>query len=554
MLATILKRQNITFIRATNLSRWYLGLSLVAVLIFGSAGVVAWNFERSPAPDSDAEVVGPIAAELSQAEIEELRPQVDAFCGACHAVPPADSFPKSAWRREVQRGYEFYQASGRTDLQVPLQAKVAKYFRAQAPESLVFAKPVSGSTGIKPAFTPQDVTMPFANSQSQRQAFMIAHINAGTVAQQSPTRESLFVCDMRSSWFSEISVIGSELTLRRQIKAGHPADVVETDLDDDQKTDWVIADLGSFLPQDHDRGRVLWVRSTGNHSFAEPLTLVEGLGRVASVRAGDFNGDGRVDLLVAEFGWQTSGRTLIFYNQGGEDGLPKFEQQIIDPRHGVIHAEPIDLNSDGLLDFVALISQEHETIVAFINDGDNKFRQEVIFAAPHPAFGSSGIRLVDLDGDSDTDVLYTNGDMYDSFELKPYHGVRWIENLGRGEEWLHHEIARMPGVLSAVPADFNGDGLIDIIACASVPDSVLEKHSTLTLDSLLLLQQTTGNQFVPHSLERDQCHHPCVEVGDFDRDGDVDFVVGNMTNSTHPDAAYLRIWWNEGPGKVASVK
>ena len=68
-----------------------------------------------------------------------------------------------------------------------------------------------------------------------------------------------------------------------------------------------------------------------------------------------------------------------------------------------------DLNGDGKPDFVALISQEHETIVAFINEGSGKFRPEPLFSAAHPAWGASGIELVDLNGDNKLDVLVTRG-------------------------------------------------------------------------------------------------------------------------------------------------
>ena len=70
--------------------------------------------------------------------------------------------------------------------------------------------------------------------------------------------------------------------------------------------------------------------------------------------------------------------------------------------------------------------------MAFLNEGGGRFRKETIFAGPHPAYGSSGIQLVDMDGDGDLDVLYTNGDVMDPPPiLKPYHGVQWLENEGR---------------------------------------------------------------------------------------------------------------------------
>ncbi len=42
---------------------------------------------------------------------------------------------------------------------------------------------------------------------------------------------------------------------------------------------------------------------------------------------------------------------------------------------GAIHVIPVDLNHDGMMDFVALLSQEHETVVAYINKGNYTFKR-----------------------------------------------------------------------------------------------------------------------------------------------------------------------------------
>src|SRR5207248_2898239 len=103
---------------------------------------------------------------------------------------------------------------------------------------------------------------------------------------------------------------------------------------------------------------------------------------------------------------------------------PAFEPHVIDKRHGAIHVPVADLNNDGKPDFVALIAQEHEEICAYINEGNFRFRVEKLYVAPHPAYGSSGIQMVDLDGDGHIDILYTNGDVLDApYLLKPYHQV-----------------------------------------------------------------------------------------------------------------------------------
>src|SRR5262249_15801998 len=147
-------------------------------------------------------------------------------------------------------------------------------------------------------------------------------------------------------------------------------------------------------------GGVFWLKGRPDGSY-KPLILANGLGRVADVQAADFDGDGDLDLIVAEFGFLATGGILLLENRTTDPDRPNFVPTTVDPRHGPIHVPVADLNGDGRPDFVALISQEHETVVAFLNAGKGRFRPEVIYTAPHPAFGSSGIQLVDLDGDGD---------------------------------------------------------------------------------------------------------------------------------------------------------
>ena len=151
------------------------------------------------------------------------------------------------------------------------------------------------------------------------------------------------------------------------------------------------------------------------------------MGRVADVQAADFRGTGRLDLVVGVFGFQNAGEILLLENHTTDWSKPVFTPRVLDERHGTIHVPVADLNHDGRPDFVALISQEHETIVAFLNEGDGHFREETDLhrSAPRLRQLHGGIQLVDLDGDGALDVLYTNGDVLDPPPLlKPYHGVR----------------------------------------------------------------------------------------------------------------------------------
>ena len=214
----------------------------------------------------------------------------------------------------------------------------------------------------------------------------------------------------------------------------------------------------------------------------------------------------------------------------------------MDPRTGGIHVLPVDLNHDGKMDFVALLAQEHESVIAYINKGtgDFTFDQKIIYAAPHPNWGSSGIQLVDLDKDGDLDVLLTHGDTFDDGLVKPYHGIQWLENTGT-YPYVEHTIAQMPGVHRAETADIDGDGDLDIVACALLAGGS-DVDETM-LPALVWLEQTTPGTYVRHTIEMGMPRHATLDVGDIDSDGDVDIVVGNFSvDKTAPPP--IEVWTN----------
>ena len=480
--------------------------------------------------------------EFTTDQIEALRPEVVAFCGDCHAVPSPSSFPKDAWSEEVRQGFDFYLESERNDLKVPPVDVVLTYFRSQAPVKVLVPTasddPSPPSVRFRPTATALD-------SDAAARA-CISSLSWQTL---EPGRApELIVCDMRSGEIRTTRPDRHEIVLRTIGRLQHPAHAVPVDLDADGRLDLVVADLGGFFPADHSEGRVVWLQRTEAGDF-EPVVLQAGLGRVADVEPGDFDADGDIDLIVAEFGWHKTGRILLLDNQTLAGQPPQFEPRVIDSRHGTIHVPTVDLNGDGRLDFVALISQEHESVEAFFNDGAGDFQRAAIFVAGEPAFGSSGIELIDLDGDGDLDVLHTNGDTFDSTHLKPFHGIRWIENLGNASFAVHH-LTAMPGVHRALAADLDGDGDLDIAACALLPEKLLGPGAEFQLDALIWLEQTAPGRFARHSLLRGKCHHPAMELGDFDADGRIDIAVGGFSiTSSLPQ---VTVWWNHGPPQGAA--
>jgi hypothetical protein len=259
----------------------------------------------------------------------------------------------------------------------------------------------------------------------------------------------------------------------------------------------------------------------------------------------DFSGTGKLDLVVASFGWQSAGELVLLENKTTDWNRPRFVTRVLDPRHGAIHVPVADLNGDGKPDFVALFAQEHEQIVGFINQGGGKFRKETVYAGPHPGYGSSGIELVDLNRDGRLDILYTNGDVLDSpYLFKPFHSVQWLENLGQGK-FKHHAVAPMFGVHRAVAGDLFGTGHLAIAAVSFLPADYFKDRAARNPPAIVLFEQTAPGKFDPHVLAETECDHVTCVVGDLYGTGRLDLVVGHFVSPTvnHP----VTVWKNVGP-------
>src|SRR5438046_7304051 len=100
--------------------------------------------------------------------------------------------------------------------------------------------------------------------------------------------------------------------------------------------DILVAFLGQLFPTDEKVGSVVWLRNRGDETF-EPITLLCDVGRVADVQAADFRSTGKLDLVVAEFGWRQLGSILLLENHTTDWTRPRFVPRILDERHGAIN-------------------------------------------------------------------------------------------------------------------------------------------------------------------------------------------------------------------------
>ena len=457
--------------------------------------------------------------------------EVVRFCADCHAYPEPDTFPAFMWKREVEQGFRFYTKSLRKDLEPPNLEAVIAYYESHAPEEMDIYVPENlGQQGpIK--FTEQVLSNPDAAVPS------VAHLNFRPG--QSGQAASLFVCDIGAAEVSRLTFNSRKTSLKSLAGVPFPAHLDRVDLDGNGHEDWLISDLGSYEPTDDLVGELDWLQMSDAGENQNVQTLLQDVGRIADARAADFDGDGDQDLIVAIFGWRKAGKLIWLEQLPPISGELQFKEHLLDKRHGYSHVPLVDIDGDGDMDFIALISQEFESIELFENDGHGNFEKTILFAAENPAFGSSSIDLTDLDGDGDTDVLYTNGDNLDSHMLKPYHAVHWLENVDHFQ-FSHHHIANLPGAYCVKAGDMDGDGDLDLVASTTTMVFDYNFHT------LVWFEQNDNKEFKMHSLESGFRQHACLELGDFDNDNDLDIAVGHFEPRQVKKADWVSIWWNDG--------
>lgn len=514
------------------------------LLVLAAGGIVAlvyWRWRRScneqfPPPnrvDNSLSLFPPD---------QETQSRIAAFCGDCHALPLPESFPRDRWHDAVRTGYEYYARSGRTDLVPPTMQAAIAYYRSLAPARLIFPSAQKAPEPPQTTFISEGIDWNRNRDIQPAVSYLRwCRLDAG----RDPV---LLTCDMREGSVAAVDLRRKGSPRRILAQLNHPCHLEPCDLDGDGRQDLVVTDLGSFYAIDHDQGRVIWLRRREGAETFEEQVLASGLGRVADVRSGDFDGDGDVDLLVAEFGHYRTGGILLLRNTTVRGESLHFELERIDSRPGTIHLPLHDFDGDGRLDFVALVSQEYECVDLFLNRGIAPFQRRTLWAGPDLTFGSSGLELVDLNLDGKEDLLFTNGDSFDNLYANPSHGVQWLENLG-GQEFAYHRLADLPGAYRALGGDFDNDGDTDVVVAAWLPRQVMPpelRESPLT--SLILLEQTSPGSFVRHTLETGSPHYAAMEVADFDGDGDLDFVAGMHVGLDDAGAltrAPLAVWWNQ---------
>jgi hypothetical protein len=249
----------------------------------------------------------------------------------------------------------------------------------------------------------------------------------------------------------------------------------------------------------------------GDGTFQPAVNYAAGVGP-SSVAVGDFNGDGTLDLAVAND--VSNGTVSVLLGNGdGSFGAATSYAAGSYPRSVAVG----DFNRDGIPDLVVA----NGGVSVLLGNGDASFEAPVSYFA---GVNSVSVAVADLNGDGILDLAVANAGSY------PYYPDGSVGVLlGNGDGNFQAAVTYYAGYSpnSVAVGDFNGDGVPDL--------AVTGYYSTFdyfypSID--VLLGTGTGAFVLSHEYGPLIPHGPdAVAVADVNGDGIPDLVTGNYTQS-----------------------
>ena len=232
------------------------------------------------------------------------------------------------------------------------------------------------------------------------------------------------------------------------------------------------------------------------------------------MQSGDLNGDGTEDLII---GATDLLPTTVYLRKEG-----RFVETSVEGLTGNKNAPEsgfaiLDVDGDGDNDVIALAGGYENPPEEYIHHlYENEGGSFVPSPLPLPSFPASVVKPVDFDRDGDLDLFIGSRVKWNNFPLAEDSWILFNEGGHYSPE--HRMNFNLGMVTDAVWADYDGDGWEDLVVSRE-------------WNSVLFLKNTNGSKLESQDLDEIESMHGMwfsIGSGDFDQDGDPDFVLGNL--------------------------
>jgi len=240
--------------------------------------------------------------------------------------------------------------------------------------------------------------------------------------------------------------------------------------------------------------------------------------------AGDIDGDGKIDVVVAA----EEGGTVVWYRQNSPDDWTEYilAAELPGPEDAAVG----DLDGDGKMDAAA--SCEGDMLVIMIQPEDPTevpWPQAAILQGSELIGSAINCHMHDVDLDGDLDVMYCDKKGGDKG------GIYWVENPSPKpvtviSNWVRHRMILQEGSWWAEPLDITGNGKSDFLCTAR-----RNGHKVFWLER----PEDVKQEWIYHEISGTVKDPRWMALGDISGNGDkMDFALGNH-------GGYNKITWFE---------